>query len=708
MRQKGISMLIGRTAVIAVAAALAFCLSGCRYTDVLTDLYYGQGPVNPTSSFLMVDTPESEVENLQDRDVIKRQDSRDETEVQKDKSDFSENGTSDQAASQKEHDPDSRGTGAATDGSEPGSNADGAGSASAAGGEEGEGSGAIGEAGGAAGEKEPSGAEDPDSGSHDIASSEDYADGRGDAGTTIGVGGSSDDQFTGNGDGSGGRGPGNKYSATGSFVVLPRDIHKVAACGPYATIVQMLAGAGALAGANQQWLANMQDGGYFPGELSATRALVAGEGTLLSDADVTNIINSGAEAFLCSATYGAMSSSQKDRLIESGVNVIEMPELGLSDTLDAEIVQAVRVVGELLKDSAGTSQYDAKAMADEYVAQHSYALSSVLRANGGNYASYQRLGYADSGEFQGKDSTHTAINVAPARYVTSVVSAWENTTQTRISVSSGRSTLQNGVFYPWGADAFYHTHQNYPLASWTVRAGYQLDVSDGYGMTLGATNKVAGNAYALVDYYLQHGGVMDWGNRGFSSELSATASDAFGLVSQHQLSDASLYSSPYQSGGMSEAGGSAAFAQPGWATVSWSDGCTYDGSIAAGQDRYPSVLARTGELAEKMKASADKVNGYYNIGYPYQIWVVPSGADGTWLTGTAESFLMVPWAYCMWNEGTDLGSCNSYVNNFYQTFYRCDGTSCVQDYRSIYQATCPRDPYIDSKMDIWSSGMLPE
>jgi hypothetical protein len=74
---------------------------------------------------------------------------------------------------------------------------------------------------------------------------------------------------------------------------------------------------------------------------------------------------------------------------------------------------------------------------------------------------------------------------------------------------------------------------------------------------------------------------------------------------------------------------------------------------------------------------------------PFEAWVLPSGLAGSWADGTIESFLAAPWAYCMFQQGKDLTASSTYVNEFYNTFYRTGAANIVSGYGEVYQASCP-------------------
>lgn len=392
----------------------------------------------------------------------------------------------------------------------------------------------------------------------------------------------------------------------------------------------------------------------FPGELDDVQVAWSGDGSASGSADVDALIASGATTVLTSNTYGGITQEQADALYAAGINVVYMPAIGVADAYDADIVQAVRVVGELLKNAGTSIQYDSQAMASEYVRQHDAALNATVSANNG-YTTWLKNGYNRAWLYQGNSglSGITTSWFSENRYIMAYVDSWA---EPLVSTN------------PYG-----------------VGAGY-TNTATGIGVTLGRSRKTA-SMNILFDYYLQHAGVMD------------------ALMDEEIYSDAAYdYLDPSEDL-------NTIFAAPSTGTlwtgvgglftvrVSYLTGADRDLSShpwhTLGDADYPAIIVRTPEIANLIVEGASVFDSPFNpindnegcFLDTYEVWVMPSGITGSWVDGTVESFLVAPWACCMYQEGQNLSSCSSYVNDFYSTFFRCGGNA-VSNYGTTYQVTC--------------------
>lgn len=608
---------------VALVCMLSLPLSGCKDTDVLTEkiidqssteIDYSLDPLRNETANAALDEGSFEVES--ETDHADEQEEHDPT--------YDDDPTSDSQTDQQKHADDVSYDYAATDG---GKATDGAGGAS------GGGNGGSGAAGGGDDdteggttvkvEKAPAPDDDNNNGSDAGEPEKPNGDNQG-------------------GDPTGGQGGGGETYDDGTYTKLPTGTKKIAAAGQYALIVQMLGGKGALSAADETWLSETRSSGAFPNEgLESVSTAWGGDGTNAGTVDVNAIVASGTDTVLISASYGALTDDQKRVLNEAGVNVVVMPVVGVADALDADIVQAVRVVGELLKNAGTSIQYDAQAMASKYVSQHDDALNKCLTANGG-YTTRLVGGANRAWIYQGNsviDGLATSY-FSDTRYVMAYVDDWaESDASTRLEDRA----FQGDYVYPSLGDS----------------EKVEVDISDGLGQYLSASGLV-NSAYALFDYYLQCAGAMD-------IAMGNQINDGNGAAQGIHSKEMNFYKLWFSFTSLSQSGE--------YATV--------------GDGNYPAIVARTTEYAERIVSSANKVRGVYNIGQPYEVWVMPSGLSGSWTDGTAESFLVAPWAYCMYQQNKNLESCNGFVTDFYSTFYRCDAGDLVQNYGTTYQATCP-------------------
>lgn len=613
---------------VILTCMLVLSLSGCKDTDVLTEkivdqssteIDYSLEPLRNETANAALDEGSFEVES--ETDHADEQEKRDPTYDEDDP-------TSDSQTDQQQHADDVSYDYAATDGGKVsegagGASNDGSGGSGAAGGGDDD------TEGGSTVKVEKAPAPDDDNNNGDDVDEPEKPNG-GNQG----------------GDPTGGQGGGGETYDDGTYTKLPTGTKKIAAAGQYALIVQMLGGKGALSAADGTWLSETRNSGAFPNEgLESVSTAWSGDGTNAGTADVNAIIAAGTDTVLTSASYGALTDDQKRVLNEAGVNVVVMPVVGVADALDADIVQAVRVVGELLKDAGTSIQYDAQAMASKYVSQHDDALNKCLTANGG-YTTRLEGGSNWAYIYQGIGGQATAY-FSDTRYVMAYVDGWA--TAKVSTIHETRSV--NGEFL-------------YPETS-IGSNGFDMDCSEGMGLYIPKSDITSSN-FALIDYYLQSAGVMD---------IETSHQGTIATATNHYPN---YFNVPYISR---------------WINYNclWFSFGNYQSRdyVTVGDNNYPAIVTRTTEYAERIVSSANKVRGVYNIGQPYEVWVMPSGLSGSWTDGTVESFLVAPWAYCMYQQNKNLESCNGFVNDFYSTFYRCGAGDLVQNYGTTYQATCP-------------------
>ncbi|MGN0077171.1 MAG: hypothetical protein ACI36V_00100, partial [Coriobacteriales bacterium] len=329
------------------------------------------------------------------------------------------------------------------------------------------------------------------------------------------------------------------------------------------------------------------------------------------------------------------------------------------DTEDGSITQAVKLVGQLLKDSS-LATYDTQAAAEAYAKLHDGAISTCLKANGGysvkmiGGTSYSYIYQDPSGKGKGTSTT----SLSGTMLTTAFIDSW--TTSLKVSSEANRS---------------------YSTATPLYLDGQAMDSSGGAGLSV----RAGANAFVLMDYYLQVAGVVD------NSFDGARPRNADSGKSLPYLVVPGAYASLVTSSS------SAKLTMRNAPSALWYSPGSYSGSgswVTVGDESFPYLLARSETLAKKVTASAGKLNGLYNVGQAYQVAVVPQGLCGSWADGTVESFLLAPWAFCMFQEEGDLAECSSMVSSFYETFYRCDegaGADLVDGYKQVYQATCPTD-----------------
>ncbi len=272
---------------------------------------------------------------------------------------------------------------------------------------------------------------------------------------------------SGNGGGTGEDKQGSTY-ADGTYDTIP-SAGKVAAAGPYATIVQSLGGRGALAAAPQQWLDNLPSGAYDNGnELIDVKGIAAwGDGEQMTDAAVQGIIDSGADVVLTSSTYNVMNQDQANALNAAGVDVLVVPDIGTTTALDADIVMTVDVIGELLKDAGTGIQFDAKQAAAVWKSMHNSTLQTCLGNNGGYSCASWGFdnAYIENYLYQGSFAQAESSRI-------------------------GYTSLNN----------LYTVYVN----------GWDAASDNGYGNP--SRSSIARSSFDLIDYYFQHSGLQRGGS----------------------------------------------------------------------------------------------------------------------------------------------------------------------------------------------------
>jgi len=478
-------------------------------------------------------------------------------------------------------------------------------------------------------------------------------------------------------------GTGTVYN-DGAYTVLPQ-ANTIAAVGDYALIVQMLAGKGALVAADEDWLNTVRATSAFPNEgLDRVVAGWSGEGKQAGCARVQAIVDSRAEAVLVGSNTSTLTQDECDQLVEAGIDIVVMPAIGVLDAPDANITTTVRIVGEILNTATARSR------ATRYVNLHNAAINDVLSANDGYVPFAQPI-----------NSTSTAFSNRVAQYNPSLS---DNSHGGSISADWFSSNLPKYTFYIDSWDYFTRSYsylvEERPIdididsIIWLDRG--VLDLTDGFGKAA-ISSGVSG--FGLPTYYLQCAGVRD---------LSSTFSLHYGHMSWYSnipmvpynieetvphVSDSGiftyLYPWPMSVGDQNIRGGSFAF----WDIYSTRNRMNLNpityGQTWIGDSVYPAVIVRDTAIARRLVMSANKPDGYYNAIQPYQIFVVPSGLAGSWVDGNVESFLMAPWIYSMFQQGKDLTASSTYVNEFYNTFYRTGAAGIVSGYGEVYQALCP-------------------
>ncbi len=424
---------------------------------------------------------------------------------------------------------------------------------------------------------------------------------------------------------------------------IPRNVGTVAAQGQEATIVQMLCGSGALVAANESWASSMLAKGAFINE--GLENVVSG----WTDDGVPNIsalVSAAPNAIIEESDSRALTSEELAAMAEQGLTctVVTVSKLGSQTTQDSAIVSNVQVIGEMMQDA--NTQYSSVQMASQYKTMHDEALSNCVSANGG-YAYKVVNGSSLRSIYQGSGEDST--NFSSSRVATAVIDSWS-------TAASGQVPSER---YYGNASMAYLSETSDTLSLNGIGLS-QID--DGAG------------SYLLSDYYLQCAGVV---NEAY--EAGRPASEKPYVIAPGGYSRLGIDSSVVQRSVPSAL----------WfcETSNYSDSANW---TTVGDAAFPAVVVSSQQIADNIIASANASNGFYNVDQPYGVYVVPTGLAGSWLSGTPESYLLVPWAYCAFHASSgviDLSTCTSYVDAFYQTFYRAASGSIVSDYSDSIRST---------------------
>jgi hypothetical protein len=488
---------------------------------------------------------------------------------------------------------------------------------------------------------------------------------------------------------------------------IPDTVAKVAANGINATLVQAIGGTGGSTGsnmanplvaANAGWLGHLTSEQYenvFPGEKDSIVAIDGwgeGESTNWSDSVVSQILTalgamsedyvSGTACVV--AGYGEMSQTAAQAFVDKGVNVIELKPMGVLNALDDDIVTNVNVIGQLLR-----GMEDGGSLAATRVQQwnylHTTALETTLKNNGGYTCwifkgrSSNRLYVGDSAD-RTKDTSWVSANRNYALFLND----WGYYTDSGGSPISSIAIYQGSQEFADRGMWFYA----WPIGDWgDEEKEFTVDLSVGAGvlyrhrMVDGYDNN--GNVYNLFSFYMQHSGAADFQ---FANPLLFYVDDGD-----------SRYRDLYWSNDLSF------YVQEESSTSK---------RVFVGDSDYPYLIVRDSSMAQKIQESSQigdsnkKVVGFFNVGQDYGVAVMPCGVAGSWADGSFESFLMVPYFWCLYmhrnsDKNITCSYSDDYVNGYYKNMYRCnpggllnasnnDGSGGAGGYGSVFTVVSNR------------------
>lgn len=622
---------VARTTLsLAMTLMLALPLAGCRASDVLTEKIIGdagQYDIDYSLSPVAIENPLVSSDISQNEDESDRQDDHDYSESSYDED--QQNANDQVSASQGQNASDSTGSGTAYDGT----------------GEQKNGSTIKFDFTGNADVNDPD-PNDPNNPDNSQIST-----------------GPTDNWTPTDGDNKGLTTPKTSIITKGNYGNLPETVTSVAAAGANATVVQSIGGKGALAATNQEWLDDLPAAAYDnQSELEGVGGLSSwGDGTMMSTAtfqEVTNLLpHDWTAAVLVSNSYAITQEQAEAFSADSDtgrIYVIEVGTMGVADALDADIAETVEMVGVLLGASGG-GDGKAQERASTWKTLHTQALEGTMQKNGG-LTTYLMIGQTWNYVYQGGLlTTPLGSGISSNRSYTVYIDAWAYPQGGSEIVSGDNASRFFGGTYSWPFGSWYK-------ASESSNLDMSVDISDGVGLSAVDSNKASGSAYLLRSYYLQYSGVVDM--QVWAYAIRDEIESGQGLLSYLSL----------------PAGRTSFSAALAGSTALWSyttSASDNSHTFSLGDDSlYPYLIVRDKAMAQQVVESASKADkasntvGLYNYGDDYDVLVMPYGIAGSWADGTFESFLMAPYFYGVYQDGSAKYSDN-YVDQFYSAFYRC-------------------------------------
>lgn len=650
-------------AVVALSLAVAFSLASCRDSDVLTEKIAGdpyEYEVDETLSPVAVENPEASSNMSQKEDDSDREDEREEEDPDYDDEDpDTDEETSDTHENELSDDDSESSSGDSVS-------------------------------------DETSGSSVSDGGEGESSAPTITFDFTGDP-SILGPGDEDSDSAAGE-EGEGGDDwipstsstTGSSSEPTGTTLVEPGNasgyenlptVSSIAAAGSIATLVQAIGGEGVLAVCNTEWYESLPDEAFSnKSELSDVTCLDKwDDGSSMEDCYkkiASNLPQDWSAAVV--VDENTHESSYDEYFNDHSIYVIVLEAYGTDDVNDDFIVDDVEVVAELIGTDYALSQKQA------WNAVYTEAMENTLDANGG-YSYWPEGGsalggtssalcilYKGTNGYSADSPTYVSSNCYYFSYAYSMVDA-------NCDTASGSSSGSEAVMYLYSSRSKYGVCL-WPFESVTNEEGWELDVTDGIVLGCEMSDQDKWNSrssWATMDYYLQvAGGVNPLGYINFY--LTKYGNSKISHTGTCKYSDAPVYDYGYT---IELAG-----------FYRWGSDETEDGFVSvAGSDNFPIVIAQTPSIAKRIASSAGtydeagKTVGAYNTGEDYTVAVMPCGISGSWTYGTFESFLMTPYFYCLWQQGGDLSACDTYVNDFYNQFYRCgadvlENTSTKEDY----------------------------
>jgi ABC-type Fe3+-hydroxamate transport system substrate-binding protein len=227
----------------------------------------------------------------------------------------------------------------------------------------------------------------------------------------------------------------------GDTVTLPETVNKVVAAGDAAIIVQMLGGKDILAATSSDVLSNSLASSAFSAEgIGKAQKYWDGDGTTqMSAANFTKLLTMKPDVCVTVSGSGSFSDSQIAKLKEKKIAIVTLPKMNTY----SNIVRAVKVTGNLIGDrSSESGGINAKELAAEYEDYSKDLLAKVQKKSGGRFT-WDSTDYNNDIAINGtkKYSGQTTSNGKYTLYI----SGWDASATFQMKSKSSTFVSEKGV-----------------------------------------------------------------------------------------------------------------------------------------------------------------------------------------------------------------------------------------------------------------------
>ncbi|MDO4502900.1 MAG: hypothetical protein Q4D06_06920 [Coriobacteriia bacterium] len=444
----------------------------------------------------------------------------------------------------------------------------------------------------------------------------------------------------------------------------PPKVEKVAAFGEFATIVQMVAGTGALVATDADNLSSK-----FTKVFDTSKVRKGWkDGGSAKKMDVAQIVKSGAQVILVTdaAYLEALSNADFGKLTKANINTVVLRPMTTSQNIKKNVVS----VGKMLDGStAGKHGKQAEERAQAYVDFHDQVIGDCIAANNGKYEGsrvYQGSGKCDV-DAKGTEQDETTYTLLSSAYD-------KEATYKGLSLGSASWMPAKGLVY---AESGYGTTpvsyymqcgglvNNAAAASTKASAGmvplWQFSANT-FGFSAGdwsgITVPLAGDsAIRSMDRVLLDSGKNGSNRTGLGSGFGTSSFPK--IIVTKQSIKAALIANSEKGNGM--------YTPYGW------NGADGTGRVieAYGANLGNIILYSTIGV-DGDKANADDGNLMGDVIPDDAILVNPHGVFSDWTQGSVDAFLEAAWISDVANDEANGVDWKAVAKDFYKSFYDYD------------------------------------